>query len=114
MRPGLPLAIRVKAHIILARGKDDYVYHAEKAVGFAAKGVKMFGPGSTPEARAAVDRLVKRARSSLRRVERDLAEDQRIRAGLKAESIKKKEGHKIIYGGATRTVLPCSLAMTLC
>jgi hypothetical protein len=82
MRPDLPLAIRVRAHIILACGKHDYVHHAQETVRLAEKDLEMFGPGSTPMARAAVEGLLRRARESLRRTERDSAECQRIRAGV--------------------------------
>jgi hypothetical protein len=112
MRLDLPLTIRVRAHIILACGKHDYVHHAQEDMRLAEKGLEMFGPGSTPRARAAVEGLLRRARESLRRAERDSAERQRIRAGLKDGSIKKAEGEKIMYGGARRTVLLCSLVMT--
>jgi hypothetical protein len=112
MRPDLPLAIRVRAHIIRACDKHDHVHHTQEAVRLAEKGLEMFGPGSTPAARAAVEGLLKRARESLSRAERDSAECQRIRAGLEDGSIKKAEEEKIMYGGAYRTVLPCSSVMT--
>ena len=113
-RPDLPLAIRVRAHIILARGKEDYVHHAQKAVRLAERGREAFGPGSTPEARAAVEGLLKRARETLRRAELDLAECERIRAGLRDGSIKKAEGEKIIYGGTYGMALRCLSAITMC
>jgi hypothetical protein len=112
MRPDFPLAIRVRAHIILACGKNDYFHHAQEAVRLVENGLEMFGPGSTPRARAAVEGLLRRARESLRRAERDSAEGQRIRAGLKDGSIKKAKGEKIMYGGAYLTVLPYPSAMT--
>ncbi|THX33427.1 hypothetical protein D6D12_01555 [Aureobasidium pullulans] len=57
----LPLAIRARAHIVLSSGKTNYLHHAQEAVRIAQKGRDIFGPGSTPEAKAAVDGLLKKA-----------------------------------------------------
>ncbi|THX39269.1 hypothetical protein D6C77_10438, partial [Aureobasidium pullulans] len=54
----LPLAIRARAHIVLSSGKTNYLHHAQEAVRIAQKGRDIFGPGSTPEAKAAVDGLL--------------------------------------------------------
>ncbi|CAD0031010.1 unnamed protein product [Aureobasidium pullulans] len=66
----LPLAIRARAHIVLSSGKTNYLHHAQEAVRIAQKGRDIFGPGSTPEAKAAE----------------------------KAGTLKLKKGEKLLYG----------------
>ncbi|KEQ88532.1 hypothetical protein M438DRAFT_331438 [Aureobasidium pullulans EXF-150] len=68
----LPLAIRARAHIVLSSGKTNYLHHAQEAVRIAQKGRDIFGPGSTPEAKAAGKK--------------------------KAGTLKLKKGEKLLYG----------------
>ncbi|THW27087.1 hypothetical protein D6D25_06248 [Aureobasidium pullulans] len=94
----LPLAIRARAHIVLSSGKTNYLHHAQEAVRIAQKGRDIFGPGSTPEAKAAVDGLLWEAEGMLRRAERDMEELADLRARKKAGTLKLKKGEKLLYG----------------
>lgn len=106
MRANLPLLFRVDAHIVLACGNEDYLYHAREAVRVAEWGRELFGSGKTPEAREAVEDLLDRARETLRRAERDSPELKRINECLKAGTIKRpKKGTRIMYGGIHRKSL---------
>ncbi|CAD0049065.1 unnamed protein product [Aureobasidium pullulans] len=93
-----PLAIRARAHIVLSSGKTNYLHHAQEAVRIAQKGRDIFGPGSTPEAKAAVDGLLWEAEGMLRRAERDMEELADLRARKKAGTLKLKKGEKLLYG----------------
>ncbi|THZ73920.1 hypothetical protein D6C85_03771 [Aureobasidium pullulans] len=97
-RAELPLAIRARAHIVLSSGKTNYLHHAQEAVRIAQKGRDIFGPGSTPEAKAAVDGLLWEAEGMLRRAERDMEELADLRARRKAGTLKLKKGEKLLYG----------------
>jgi len=98
-RPNLPLLFRVEAHMVLACGKVDYLYHAREAVHFAELDREELGPGQTSEARDDLEKLLDRARETLRHAEDDSAELKRIKEGLKAGTIKKPQrGVQILYG----------------
>jgi hypothetical protein len=97
-RAELPLASRVHAHVVLATGKTAYLHHAQEAVRFAEMGREIYGPGSTPEAQAAVADLLWQAREMLRRAERDMKELEDIRKRVKSGELKVKKGEKIMYG----------------
>ncbi|CAD0100995.1 unnamed protein product [Aureobasidium mustum] len=97
-RAELPLAFRVRAHIVLACGKTDYLHHAQEAVRFAEMGREIFGPGKTPGFKAAVEDLLWEARETLRRAERDMKELEGLRKRIKAGELKWKKGEKIMYG----------------
>lgn len=97
-RAELPLAFRVRAHIVLACGKKAYLHHAKEAVRFAEMGREIYGPGKTPESQTAVEGLLWKARESLRRAERDTKELEDLKARIKAGELKSKKGEKIMYG----------------
>ncbi|THV82912.1 hypothetical protein D6D29_04282 [Aureobasidium pullulans] len=97
-RAELPLAFRVHAHIVLGCGKNDYLHHANEAVRFAEMGQRIYGPGKTPEAQAAVKDLMWQARETLRRAERDMEELEGIKESVKAGHLKLKSGQKLVYG----------------
>ena len=97
-RTELPLAIRARAHIVLSSRKTNYLHHAQEAVRIAQKGRNIFGPRSTPEAKAAVDGLLWEAEGMLRRAERDMEELTDLRARRKASTLKLKKGEKVLYG----------------
>ena len=97
-RAELPLAFRVRAHIVLASGKTDYLHHAKEAVRFAEMGREIFDLGKTPESKAAVEDLLWEAREALRRAERDMKELEDLRKKIKAGELKWKKGEKLLYG----------------
>ena len=97
-RAELPLAFRVHAHIVLGCGKNGYLHHANEAVRFAEMGQRIYGPGKTPEAQAAVEDLMWQARETLRRAERDMEELEGIKESVKAGHLKLKSGQKLVYG----------------
>ncbi|TIA27423.1 hypothetical protein D6C83_07777 [Aureobasidium pullulans] len=97
-RAELPLAFHVHAHIVLGCGKNDYLHHANEAVRFAEMGQRIYGPGKTPEAQAAVKDLMWQARETLRRAERDMEELEGIKESVKAGHLKLKSGQKLVYG----------------
>lgn len=96
MHPNLPLLLRADAHIILACGKMDYLYHAQEAVCNAELGQELLGSGKTSEGREDVEDRLNRAREALRRAECDSAELKRIKEGLKAGTIDDSEAEKNI------------------
>ncbi|TIA24105.1 hypothetical protein D6C80_00532 [Aureobasidium pullulans] len=97
-RAELPLAFRVHAHIVLGCGKNGYLHHANEAVRFAEMGQRIYGPGKTAEAQAAVEDLMWQARETLRRAERDMEELKGIKESVKAGHLKLKSGQKLVYG----------------
>ncbi|KAG2161839.1 hypothetical protein JADG_001578 [Aureobasidium aubasidani] len=96
-RAELPLAFRVHAHIVLGCGKNGYLHHANEAVRFAEMGQRIYGPGKTAEAQAAVEDLMWQARETLRRAERDMEELKGIKDSVKAGHLKLKSGQKLVY-----------------
>ncbi|KAL2028835.1 hypothetical protein VTO58DRAFT_109865 [Aureobasidium pullulans] len=105
-RAELPLAIRARAHIVLSSGKTNYLHHAQEAVRIAQKGRDIFGPGSTPEAKAAVEGLLWEAEGMLRRAERDMEELEGLKARKKAGTLKLKKGEKLLYGNINGELNP--------
>ncbi|TIA39752.1 hypothetical protein D6C78_03049 [Aureobasidium pullulans] len=97
-RAELPLAFRVHAHVVLGCGKNGYLHHANEAVRFAEMGQRIYGPGKTAEAQAAVEDLMWQARETLRRAERDMEELEGIKESVKAGHLKLKSGQKLVYG----------------
>jgi hypothetical protein len=97
-RAQLPLAFRVRAHVVLASGKTAYLHHAREAVRFAEMGRDIYGPGSTPESRAAVQDLLWEAREALRRAERDMELFNDINQRIQTGDLKLKKGENISYG----------------
>ncbi|TIA03434.1 hypothetical protein D6C82_01879 [Aureobasidium pullulans] len=95
----LPLAIRARAHIVLSSGKTNYLHHAQEAVRIAQKGRDIFGPGSTPEAKAAAEGM-------LRRAERDMEELEDLKARKKAGTLKLKKDEKLLYGNINGELNP--------
>lgn len=98
-RPNLPLLFRADAHIVLACGKVDYLYHAQEAVRVAELGREQLGPDQTSEVKEGAEDLLDRAREALRRAECDSAELKLIKEGLKAGTIKKPKRYKPIRYG---------------
>ncbi|THY91917.1 hypothetical protein D6C95_06227 [Aureobasidium pullulans] len=105
-RAEIPLAIRARAHIVLSSGKTNYLHHAQEAVRIAQKGRDIFGPGSTPEAKAAVEGLLWEAEGMLRRAERDMEELEGLKARKKAGTLKLKKGEKLLYGNINGELNP--------
>lgn len=106
MHPNLPPLLRADAHMILACGNVDYLYHAQEAVRIAESCREQLGPGETPEAREEAEYLLDKARETLRYAKCDSAELKRIKEGLEAGTIKKpKRGTTLMYGGSHRKSL---------
>jgi hypothetical protein len=55
--PELPPLIRVRAHIVLSYGQNDYLSHARKAAELVANGSQRFGPGDSPAEQDALKAL---------------------------------------------------------
>lgn len=65
------MSIRVRAHLVLACGQENYLWHAGKAVELVEQGRELFGDGATPGARAALDTFAREAQYVLRVAEAD-------------------------------------------
>ncbi|KEQ88005.1 hypothetical protein M438DRAFT_403297 [Aureobasidium pullulans EXF-150] len=81
---GLPLLYRIRAHMTLACGDSNYLWHAQEAVRLAEKGIKVFGSDTKKDAgisetqakeeKEAEQALLECARETLREAEKDYAE----------------------------------------
>ncbi|CAD0115079.1 unnamed protein product [Aureobasidium uvarum] len=102
----LPLLFRVHAHIVLASGKTDYLFHAKQAIRVAEIGREIYGPGKTEESKAAVEDLLWQANEALRRAERDMKILEDLEKRVKDRKLKLKKGEKILYGKVNGELTP--------
>ncbi|THY02516.1 hypothetical protein D6D01_10285 [Aureobasidium pullulans] len=109
----LPLLYLIRAHMTLACGDTNYLWHAREAVRLAEKGIKVFGSDTekdgdvsedqAKEEKEAEQALLECARETLREAERDYAELRSI-----TEAFNESNATKWAVTSAGDGVINCS------